>query len=832
MEYSSIGTLKALQSSVEPLPFRVKQTLCYDVGRGLSALHAARIVHGDLKHENVLVFANRSDVTGVEYIAKLADFGGSVMDMTSEEFRRMESWTWPFQAPEWEDRLAHEGMKLTDVYSFGLLVWRTFLDSEGFVSLPGAAPSDSYEAKRSLTAQKATDEFTSVAIADIRSYSQAHGIPQRCSELITYVVLHTVRLNPLQRSLVKAQAALRGIKLGSIKTYIEIIQQKNAEKQATDHSEPPGRHGITPDGLSFMLGRYGESIDLQDNLPGYRPHLEEPDNGEFLFEPEEFKTILTWEQQEQIVAELKDAVSLSANQSVQLLDMKKSNANFYLFQCYLQEFGVEFDPQQVVTWLSDAASEDDSHEDTDYLAQAWLWRISRALGVYFPISTERLIALLRLSVIRGHRTALQDLWDLASSDTGDEATNWRNTYWRFRGLLLSDMAAVGVGYFYAPHMTKTFDLGNIAHLDEQIRNELRNDFVACLKQADSTVAPQANVISSPEKTPFDRIYLNIRGHGLLHYAAATGHLAALRHMITTYRCDINLPNQHVDETPLICACAGGKLDCALFLIQQGADPNGWRYSQEGPLHWLCSFLPNEMETIASQLIAAGADIELRSRGMRHDVRSIRSDWEHIFEIGVTPLGRAVLMNNIDAVRVLLKLGANPLTQMANKHRGEWEGLDNSSKVVEVQSPFELAAVLTLPEILAEFINHVDGRVANTAHRLKLLDEASMLEKAHGLAITKFDPLALQSRLVRCGTNYKSHMRMTLAILYTRALSWNSYVSDDLKAKRSRILCYEIKLGNIDIVECLLQLGYDANGTKEFVLWSKPLKRTTINYFRC
>jgi len=211
MECSSIGTLRTLQASVEPLSFRSKQTLCYDIARGLSALHAAGIVHGDMKHENVLIFP-RSDATGVKYTAKLADFGGSVMDMSTEEFRRMESWTWPFQAPEWETPLTRQGMMLTDVYSFGLLVWRAYLDGEGFISLPGARASDSNPSKEELTARKATEDITRVAIDDIRNYSTAHGVPEACSELIIYTILQTLRADPSNRSLVKAQAALRGIK--------------------------------------------------------------------------------------------------------------------------------------------------------------------------------------------------------------------------------------------------------------------------------------------------------------------------------------------------------------------------------------------------------------------------------------------------------------------------------------------------------------------------------------------------------------------------------------------------------------------------------------------
>lgn len=214
MEHASLGTFKTLQTSSEPLSFPVKQKLCYDVGRALSALHASGIVHGDMKHENVLIFPSKKPIDGVPYTAKLADFGGTVMDMAGTEARRMETWTWPFQAPEItnDQALTRDGMKRTDVYSFGLLVWRAFMDGEGFVSLPGAAQTASDEARRELNARKASEDLTNTAIVDIYEYAKGRGLSQACVDMMVYTVLHTVQLKPEDRDLVKAQAALRGIK--------------------------------------------------------------------------------------------------------------------------------------------------------------------------------------------------------------------------------------------------------------------------------------------------------------------------------------------------------------------------------------------------------------------------------------------------------------------------------------------------------------------------------------------------------------------------------------------------------------------------------------------
>jgi hypothetical protein len=103
-------------------------------------------------------------------------------------------------------------MMLTDVYSFGLLIWRTFLDGEGFITLPGATQNASDLDKDNLSARKASTELTNTALIDINEYAAERSIPQECVDLFTYAIIHTMRLEPRDRKLDKAQAALRGIK--------------------------------------------------------------------------------------------------------------------------------------------------------------------------------------------------------------------------------------------------------------------------------------------------------------------------------------------------------------------------------------------------------------------------------------------------------------------------------------------------------------------------------------------------------------------------------------------------------------------------------------------
>ncbi|KAK3375663.1 ankyrin repeat-containing domain protein [Lasiosphaeria ovina] len=599
---------------------------------------------------------------------------------------------------------------------------------------------------------------------------------------------------------------------GHIHLVSNAIREHDQRYQGRKAGAPPGLHGITNDELMIRDGSRGGDADLQANLPGFRTELEKPGAGSFVFHPETLMKILTWRQQIRMLDELKKAATESGqNRSGILGGMRRTVASFFVFQCYLLEFGTEFNAKQAVHWLSEAASNDNVVDHTETCAQAWLWRISRALGIQHEISDERLHSMLRVAVLQGHRTALRDYQTLAALSDGQRKDQWVNAHWKYRSILLRNSGAVGTKYFFPPHTMRSpwdsIGLDNIPRLDQAIQGCLGEDGYA-LSLRSSNVELKAG-----DPNPLDKIYVNTRGHGLLHYAAATGQISVLRHMISKYRCDVNLPNQSVQEPPLICACESGQVESVLILLENGADPNGCPTGQEGSLHWLSSFSPDEMENVARRLISAGAELELVSGCMRRDVRGNWADWEHMFEVQTTPLGRAVLMHDLGAVKVLLKLGANPLAEMGKNHpRDTLE----PSKQVNVSSPFSLAAVLTSPAILSEFISHIDGG-PNKTPKPVVLDEAGMLDLAHGKVLTKCDTLSLQSRLVRCGADYKNDLKETLTLLYERS-PFHDRWSRERITTRSRVLCKEVSLGNLETVECLLGLGglgYDARGTPDW-----------------
>ncbi|KAJ5113288.1 hypothetical protein N7456_001822 [Penicillium angulare] len=127
LERSELGDLATFQST-HSLSYHEKRNLFLDIAHGIVALHDSGVVHGDIKSENVLIFKH-----GVVYQAKLCDFGFAVFlaDIKDDKARLLGG-TFPWTAPEFRRELPypHYFLKLTDVYSLGLLFWRVLLEGE------------------------------------------------------------------------------------------------------------------------------------------------------------------------------------------------------------------------------------------------------------------------------------------------------------------------------------------------------------------------------------------------------------------------------------------------------------------------------------------------------------------------------------------------------------------------------------------------------------------------------------------------------------------------------------------------------------------------------
>lgn len=200
LEHAEHGSLAALQEK-EDLPTQNRLSLCLDVAHGLDILHRCGIIHGDMKAENVLVFSHPEK----KYIAKIADFGFSVVGEVATGAMHLAG-TRPWKAPETTSPVQRDQLKFTDVYSYGLFVWRTAVDGMNPFSilLPAGLNVDEFNAE--VERMKQADELT--RRSSLEHWYISYVIASQRSKAISQVPLS------LQQTMQLLQRCLSYISLG------------------------------------------------------------------------------------------------------------------------------------------------------------------------------------------------------------------------------------------------------------------------------------------------------------------------------------------------------------------------------------------------------------------------------------------------------------------------------------------------------------------------------------------------------------------------------------------------------------------------------------------
>ncbi|CAN1280010.1 Serine/threonine-protein kinase STY13 [Linum perenne] len=118
VEYLPGGTLKQylIRNRRKKLPYKVVIQIALDLSRGLSYLHSKRIVHRDVKTENMLLDNERN--------LKIADFGVARVEAQNLSDMTGETGTLGYMAPEVIDGKPYN--RRCDVYSFGICLWEIY----------------------------------------------------------------------------------------------------------------------------------------------------------------------------------------------------------------------------------------------------------------------------------------------------------------------------------------------------------------------------------------------------------------------------------------------------------------------------------------------------------------------------------------------------------------------------------------------------------------------------------------------------------------------------------------------------------------------------------
>lgn len=118
VEYLPGGALKSylIKNRRRKLAFNVVIQLALDLARGLSYLHSKKIVHRDVKTENMLLDKSRT--------VKIADFGVARIEAQNPHDMTGETGTLGYMAPEVLNGNPYN--RRCDVYSFGICLWEIY----------------------------------------------------------------------------------------------------------------------------------------------------------------------------------------------------------------------------------------------------------------------------------------------------------------------------------------------------------------------------------------------------------------------------------------------------------------------------------------------------------------------------------------------------------------------------------------------------------------------------------------------------------------------------------------------------------------------------------
>ncbi|KAL6559411.1 hypothetical protein OROGR_004528 [Orobanche gracilis] len=118
VEYLPGGALKSylIKNRRRKLMFKVVVQIALDLARGLSYLHSQKIVHRDVKTENMLLDKTRT--------VKIADFGVARVEASNPNDMTGETGTLGYMAPEVLNGSPYN--RKCDVYSFGICLWEIY----------------------------------------------------------------------------------------------------------------------------------------------------------------------------------------------------------------------------------------------------------------------------------------------------------------------------------------------------------------------------------------------------------------------------------------------------------------------------------------------------------------------------------------------------------------------------------------------------------------------------------------------------------------------------------------------------------------------------------
>ncbi|MGQ0732574.1 MAG: ankyrin repeat domain-containing protein [Acidobacteriota bacterium] len=192
--------------------------------------------------------------------------------------------------------------------------------------------------------------------------------------------------------------------------------------------------------------------------------------------------------------------------------------------------------------------------------------------------------------------------------------------------------------------------------------------------ADTAGLGRADVPGLTRPFRYNELIVAQGGLTALHFAARQGALRAVSALIDG-GADVNLTSPGDGSSPLLVAIVNGHFDVAAALLDRGADPNAPNAAGVGPLYatvnvqWApIAAYPQPRAHLQQRhtylelltiLLAHGADPNARLN-RKVWFSSYNFDQSNVDEVGATPFWRAAYASDVNAMKLLVAHGADPM----------------------------------------------------------------------------------------------------------------------------------------------------------------------------
>ncbi|PYH94510.1 kinase-like protein [Aspergillus ellipticus CBS 707.79] len=748
VEYADHGNLADLQKKHD-LPPATRGRLALDIGEGLEMLHRCGIIHGDVKSENILICSHPER----EYIAKLSDFGFSMVGEAANDEVYVGG-TRPWKAPEAKSPVPRHLLQATDIYSYGLLLWRLATDGEDPFrfwvksSLRGdprlqeleRLKEGDYPAKNTSLDTWLIPYITS-KYQDIEAELTVDWLNQALSNLQVGKKINESGPNVTSMSATSWEALMKC--LGPCLRLPQTATMFSGPLLAWAKQDL--FYGRVQSALEKCLSFDPSNRDLRGAIAALASgsQLDEPtpSANDIRLHMSYEHHILSWQQMRDLEPAVQSFVFNSYQQKVEGLisdGLINPPDCFVLASYYINGYGtnVNYEAARRLIDLSSVAAYDHVSSRT------FVYRIHKGVDPYY-VPSRAVHDNISVMAIRGSRTALIDLKEIDPPQY-----EWSEK------ILRDILAGVGANFFHEEQM-----LGGFSY----------HQWVRTFDNPEVLVRNLGNFARLADYK------VNKRGDRILHLAASANRVHAIESLLDAFPSLTIDQRNDKGETPLLCACRAGQVATVTRLLELGADPSIAAPNGETCMHWLVSFKDEDIATVGAALVEKGARMREFTR-QRISYSEFDGTIDVDFQLPGTPLIWAIHNDRPRIIQFLLE--NSPEASLC---------LDWAKGQPGALSPASYAAYYHHAECLELLINALNDA------KLTYSMEPIITAAAH--AADTF------SMILRNGPRYEERLRQTLNLCLRK--SNHIVFATGVGGFDTNLLYYAVSEGHDKAVEYLL-----------------------------